>query len=424
MKIKLYDHQKTALEKTKNFNRVAYYHDMGLGKTFTGSEKLMSFGTDINLVVCQKSKIDDWINHFKTYYPDHIIYDLTKPKDYKLFINNFIPPGIAVINYDLVWRKPELLHLNNFSMLLDESSLIQNDKAKRSKFILKLHPKNVILLSGTPVGGKYENLYTQLELLGWNITKTAYWNKYIRYEMKSFGGCYPFKHVIGYRNVDDLKKQLVLHGADFLNTNEVFDLPEQTFITVNVPRSADYKIFVKHKLLIMDDLKFVGDNPLKKLLYCRMLCGQHSKEKLAAFKDLIDSTAGRIVVFYNFNSELAEMLKLVKDRGIAIVNGQQKNLAPYYNIDDTITFVQYRAGAMGMNLQKANHVIYFSLPLSSELYEQSKKRIHRIGQDKPCFYYRLIVKNSVEENILKTLNLRQDYTAELFRKEDKENGEM
>lgn len=57
--MKLYEHQKQALTETKNFNKVAYYHDMGLGKTFTGSEKMLSFNTKINLIVCQKSKINE-----------------------------------------------------------------------------------------------------------------------------------------------------------------------------------------------------------------------------------------------------------------------------------------------------------------------------------------------------------------------------
>ena len=71
---------------------------------------------------------------------------------------------------------------------------------------------------------------------------------------------------------------------------------------------------------------------------------------------------------------------------------------------------------MGLNLQKANRIIYFTLTDKSELFEQSKKRIHRIGQSQTCFYHLLICKNSVEEDILRTLEMRQDYTDELFRK--------
>ena len=62
----------------------------------------------------------------------------------------------------------------------------------------------------------------------------------------------------------------------------------------------------------------------------------------------------------------------------------------YECVENSVTFIQYQAGAMGGNFQKANKIIYYTLPLgkgSCDLWEQSKKRIHRIGQDKSCFYY-------------------------------------
>ena len=69
---------------------------------------------------------------------------------------------------------------------------------------------------------------------------------------------------------------------------------------------------------------------------------------------------------------------------------------------------------MGLNLQLSNRIVFFTLPLSSEHFEQSKKRIHRIGQQKTCFYYLMICEGSVEEQILQTLEQRKDFTDELF----------
>jgi SNF2 family DNA or RNA helicase len=191
--VKLFPHQSEALKSVKDLNRVAFYHDMGLGKTFTGGEKMIQLGASINLVICQKSKIQDWIEHFESNYgdvkrTDFWLRDLTDKTDYKLFFEdvNDAEYGcgtvIGVINYELAFRRPELAKLTDFTLMLDESSLIQNEQAKRTKFILnKLKPANVILLSGTPTGGKYENLYSQLKLLGWDISKTTYWNTYIEY---------------------------------------------------------------------------------------------------------------------------------------------------------------------------------------------------------------------------------------------------
>ena len=84
--MKLYKHQLKALEKTEGLNHVAYYHDMGLGKTYTGAEKMNELGAKINLVICQKSKIDDWIDHFESNYPDILVYNLTEKSHLEILI--------------------------------------------------------------------------------------------------------------------------------------------------------------------------------------------------------------------------------------------------------------------------------------------------------------------------------------------------
>ena len=150
--IKLFPHQEASLKATEGMNRVAYYLDMGLGKTFVGSEKAFLLGSKTILVVCQKSKVNDWTNHFKDHY-DKQVFDLTVRKELDTFYGLSIGERftcVGVINYDLLFRRKELLNLRNFTLMLDESSLIQNQKSKRSKFILKMKPANVILLSGSP----------------------------------------------------------------------------------------------------------------------------------------------------------------------------------------------------------------------------------------------------------------------------------
>lgn len=421
--IKLYSHQIEALKETAEKNRVAYYHDMGLGKTYTGAEKMTQLGAKVNLLICQKSKIQDWIDHFNDNYL-YRVYDLTKPKELSEYYG--ISQGgcfniVGVINYELAFRRQELSHLKDFTLMLDESSLIQNEQAKRTKFILKkLQPANVILLSGTPTGGKYENLWSQLRLLGWNISKTTYWNMFIDYHFEDMGG-FPVRFIDGYKNVERLKRKMREYGCHFLMTVEVMDLPAQMFTTVRVPASKEYKKFRKDRVVSVNDTQLLGDNTLTKMLYERQLCGQYSDDKLEAFKDLVESTDDRLIVFYNFTAELDKLRLIANDlnKPHGAVNGESKNLNPYESANNSITFIQYQAGAMGLNLQKANKIIYFTPPLSSELYEQSKKRINRIGQERTCYYYNLTVTGSVEERIYKTLEKRKDFTEALFEEVDK-----
>ena len=394
----------------------------GLGKTFVGSEKMIQLGAKVNLVICQKSKIDDWIEHFETYYPDYQVLNLTSKNGLMPFMswahaNMYI---IGVINYELAFRRPELAKLENFTLMLDESSLIQNETAKRSKFILKkLHPENVILLSGTPTGGKYEKLWSQLHLLGWKISKKLFYNTFVDYHYDDNEG-FPIIIIDGYKNVERLKRKMREHGCVFMKTEDVIDLPEQIHQTIKVLTTKEYRTFKRDCIVTVDGVEIVGDTVLTKMLYERQLCGRYNTDKLQAFRDLVESTSGRLIVFYNFWDELGALENIVCEyaRPYSVVNGNGRDLESYEEKENSITFIQYQAGAMGLNLQKANKIVYFTPPLSSELFEQSKKRIHRVGQNKTCFYYYLTCKGSIEEKIYKTLEMRKDYTEELFNEED------
>ena len=406
--IKLFPHQDRALNDTYEYDRVAYYLDMGLGKTFVGSEKMWELNTPYNLVICQKSKISDWAEHFKTFYDYNVIVYDTQP------IDKIPPETVLIINYERAWRRPQLKQLKDFTLMLDESSKVKNEKAKQTKFILDLQPSGVILLSGTPTGGKYEELWSQCQLLGWDIKKTTYWKQFVK---SKWDKIHQRPIILGYQNVERLKAKLREYGAIFMKTEEVFDLPAVNENIIKIKSTKEYKEMKTHSIVEVDNELLVGDMSTNKLLYLRQLAGQYNANKLAYMKDLIESTNDRLIVFYNFTKEFETLAKMT-DKPISVVNGSTRDLKAYEKHENSITFIQYQAGAMGLNLQKSNKIVYFTLPLSSELFEQSKKRTHRIGQERPCFYYYLLTDGSVEHKILQTLKLRKNYTDALFEESE------
>ena len=213
--ITLFQHQQQALDLTEGHNRCAYYLDMGLGKTFVGSEKALTLNSRVNLLICQCSKVSDWIDHMvENYAMNHcwMIYDLTNKKEFDWFMAAVAetdnPTRICgVINYELTFRRKILKTLSGFTLMLDESSLITNETAKRSKFILKMQPESVILLSGTPTAGKYERLWSQVQLLGWNITKKAFWSSYVQTEWVENGDGFKREVITGYKHTEHLQKE-------------------------------------------------------------------------------------------------------------------------------------------------------------------------------------------------------------------------
>lgn len=413
-------HQTLALELTEGKPNAAYYMGMGCGKTFVACEQMLRYGNGYNLCICQKSKVEDWVEHFRTY-TDMTVTDFTKPKAE-------VRPGIIVVNYETAWRRDALATLKDFTLILDESSKVQHENTNQTRFVMSLRPKNVILASGTPCNGKYENLYTQIRLLGSDIGKTYYWNRYIDYEMvdnvKWINGTLvrkrPYRNVLGYRHVDELKANLRDLGAVFMLSDEVLDLPEKTEQRVRVQSIPEYRRFKKDSIVTIEGVDYVGDTSLTKMLRERQLCSFLNKHKLDALRDLMEGTEDRLIVFYNFQEEFTRISQLCDKLGktLSYVNGQGRDLTVYENDSQSVTLVQYQSGAHGLNLQKANRMIMFSPPLSCELFDQAKGRIHRLGQKHPTHYWHLIVRNSIEERILQRLETGHDYTVELFREDD------
>lgn len=133
-----------------------------------------------------------------------------------------------------------------------------------------------------------------------------------------------------------------------MKTEEVIELPEQTEQKIFLKITNEYKFFIKHNYLELDTrnlvrfkddsdfegedvtprVELIGDNSLTKTLYCRQLCGQWHKEKLEAFRDLLESTEDRLIVFYNFNEELTRLRKICEslNREVSFVNGSGRSM--------------------------------------------------------------------------------------------------
>lgn len=416
--MKLYKHQMNVLKQLEPYNKCAMYLDMGLGKSATGAVKSSSYHKPI-LIICPKSVIHQWENTFADWCKDYQVYNLTNKKQLQSFMNDNQDLKMGVINYESAWRKPELLKLKNYTLILDESQAIANNTSKQSKGVCKLKFENLILLSGTPCSNaRYDKLYTQLKLLGLNMNKRSYEDRYCNFFDMEKGGVkfrVLSKHS-PYKNVDELKNTMRKLGCVFMKTDEVIDLPEQRFIDIPIKPSKYYKTFTKDGYVDCGDVEYISSSPATDMLYLRQLC--NSKEKIETLKTLIESTEDRLIIFYNFNCELKLLVQLISKlkRPLSFINGSEKNLNCYHNYNNSITLVQFQSGSSGVNLQKANKMIYYSPPVKSDFYEQSKKRIHRIGQSSNCCYWKLITSNSIEQKIYDTLDLKRDYTLKLFEK--------
>lgn len=413
----LYPYQVKILADLYEYNKCGMFLEMGLGKSVLGTIKASSYNKPV-LIIAPKSVIPQWEDYFKDWASSYKVYNLTNKKQLQEFIHDNQDLKMGVINYQSAWRRPELLNMRGYTLILDEAHNISNNTSKQSKFTMKLKFDNIILLTGTPCNGSYDKLYTQLKLLGLNMNKRSYEDRYCNFFDMEKGGV-KFRVLSKsspYKNIDELKNTIHDLGGRFLKTNDVHELPEQRFIDVPIAVSKEYQKFLKEDYIDLGDREYIAGSPTDKLLYSRYLCGVDNKNKLDVLTTLLEGIEDRVIVFYNFKIEHDVLTKICKKlkRKTFTCNGNVKQVDEFKKHDKSVLLVQYQAGATGLNLQFCNKVIYFSPTLSSNLYEQSKARTWRIGQNNKCTYWLLTC--GVERDIMYSLDKKQDYTLKLFGK--------
>lgn len=431
MKKNLYKFQEAALKQIKDRDNVLLAAEMGTGKTLMSIEQSERWDSDILVCLVLKSTLRQWLDELSSQTGRKIFngYKKTKKDGIKAFID-YDGKKAIVIGYDAYKAKCAALlrdyvnkNAERVTMICDESSLIGHVESERTKAVLKSKTKHKILCSGTPCsGGKMENLLPSMKMLGWKMTKEQFLKDYCDvYEWNDPARPWVTIPIIqGYKNIEQLRAGLKEHGTVFLTMEEAgVELPPETTQQIEITTPAEYKKFMRTGIVEVNGQEIVGENNLTKMLYSRQICSVYNQAKAAAVEELLEQAGDEpVIVFYNWTAELKIMESICErlKRPISVVNGQKRDLTAYEeNRSGTVILAQYQAASMGLNLQEHCRIcIYFSPCLSYSDFEQSKARVHRIGQKRNCIFYTLICKDSVEESIMQTLAERRDYTEQLF----------
>jgi SNF2 family DNA or RNA helicase len=129
--------------------------------------------------------------------------------------------------------------------------------------------------------------------------------------------------------------------------------------------------------------------------------------KIEAFLELVESLQGKpLLTFYGFQHDRDRILRaLRKARGLQVreLKGPQ-DYADWNARKIHIGLAHPASTAYGLNLQRGgNHICWFTLPWSLELYEQAQKRLHRQGQQEKVIEHFLMVRDSMDEEVAKRL---------------------
>lgn len=441
----LYDYQKKTVDDLKDFDSCGLFYDVGCGKSITSlalyEQKLVQKKCNKLIIVCLCAKINEWKCDCEKWFPFSkvIVLDNKKKSKEDFLYGNF---DIAIINFEKTWRYEDLRLINNkFYIIVDESHKIKESTTKVGKFMQQisyLTPYKCIL-TATPMGNGYIDLYNQLYFLGLlGGTLTRFKENYCNEQLVYYPGMKPFKKIVGYHHTEELDLLINKYARYYERKIDDELIPSE----IVIPFELDKQYNKIAKTRVYEDISL--DKVTSKRLGLKSLCSgtimgnalvdpngdlhreyQLNTYKLDWVKSFLEDFNERVVIFYMFDhqrNQLHDMITKMK-RPVARYCAEFKEEDIFNENDNAVVLVQYKSGSTGIDWLKQSYVcIFYSLPDSFIEFTQAKGRINRHGQTKKPLYYILISKgsNSVDELNYKALESKQDFNDKFFETNFKE----
>lgn len=402
--------------------------DMGLGKTMTVLSTLShlkerNLTSKPSLIVLPTSLLKNWQDEVVKFTDNLNFCVLYGPKRQKLFdcINDF---DLVFTTYKLMLTDIEKHKALNYEyVILDEAQNIKNHKTALAKAACSINGDHRVAMSGTPV----ENNLSEL----WSL---------FNFVMPGFLGDYKnFKDFFQ----DPIEKEESQERSDLLNNRiKPFILRRmKSEVLKELPPKTDivrYIDFSKKEAELYESVRIATEEKISSavsekgmsnaqvylfdaLLKLRQACCHPDLLSLPAadlvkesikLKELLNmlstlvSEGRKILVFSSFTSMLDIVAKELDSRKFKfeMLTGSSSNrgsIVESFKSSKDIFLISLKAGGVGLNLTEADTVIFYEPWWNPAAEDQAQDRSHRMGQVNPVFAYHLIVKNTIEENILK-----------------------
>jgi non-specific serine/threonine protein kinase len=433
-KAKLRDYQK------KGLNWLYYMHqlnfgacladDMGLGKTV----QLLAFLNSIyqkkkhnaSLLILPASLITNWVNEIHQFYPKlkyYVAHPGFHPQSVKIerSAKELDKYDLVITTYALSYRYEWIQQYCFQYIILDEAQAIKNPNTKQSKGIKKLSSTNRIIMTGTTIENRLSDLWSLFDYLNPGLLgNKKEFSEFIK-SLKNNQG--------GYKRLRRIIQPYILRR---LKTDKsiISDLPDK--VEMKTFAELSKKQIVLYEKIVSDMKKVIENSDgiqrkgliLSALIKFKQICNhpdqylgidtyeeKHSG-KFSRLRDICETICEkreRVLVFTQFKeitTHLAEFLKSIFDKDGVIIHGsisvkKRKECIDRFQSDNYVPFMvlSLKAGGVGLNLTKANHVIHFDRWWNPAIENQATDRAFRIGQKKNVIVHKFITRGSIEEKI-------------------------
>lgn len=336
------------------------------------------------------------------------------------------PADIYVINRENVpWLVDYYRNAWPFDMVVvDELSSFKNHQAKRFKALswVRSHIKRIVGLTGTPAPNGLLDLWAQVYLLdqGQRLGKriTHYRERYFEPDRRDRERVFTYAPKPG---ADEVIRNLIGDICISMKAEDYLELPDCLMnvvpVALDTKARTAYRKLERELLLEVDEQVIDAGSAAvltnKLLQVCNGAVYTENREvveihncKVEAFMELVEGLNGKpALVFYNFQHDLTRLEKALAKTGLRVrrLTGPQDE-ANWNNRQIDILLAHPASAAYGLNLQEGgNHVIWFGLNWSLELYEQANKRLHRQGQTEKVIIHHLVVEDSRDEDVMAAL---------------------
>lgn len=400
--------------------------DMGLGKTVQVISLLLDESIkgerSPSLIVCPASLVYNWECEFRQFAPGLKILLMTgSAAEREEKIKSLKDYDVIVTSYDLLKRDIVLYRDIVFRFqVIDEAQYIKNAGTLSAKAVKAVRARTKFALTGTPVENRLSELWSIFDYL-----MPGFLFGYARFK-KEFE--LPVVKDQDHEALDNLRRMTSPFILRRLKRDVLKDLPDKLETVVYSGfEKAQKELYTAAACRLKQQLECQegvnGDKMqilaqltrLRQICCDPALCFENYKKgsaKLETCMDLIKngvSAGHKILLFSQFTSMLEIIGSRLVKEGITYYTligstGKEERLKMVnsFQKDDTMVFlISLKAGGTGLNLTAADMVIHYDPWWNVAAQNQATDRTHRIGQKKQVTVFKLIMKDTIEENIMK-----------------------
>ena len=434
LKVKLYPYQKEGIRFATKAGKAIIADEMGLGKTIQaiGTAELLRREGLIGsvLILCPTSLKYQWRSEIKKFTNAEVFVIEGSHLKRKEAYNR--PEPYKIISYNSAANDIKILGgLQTDMLIMDEVQRLKNWNTQISRAARKIESDYSVILSGTPLENKLDELYSIVEFVD-NFRLAPYYLFKENHILTDETG-----KVLGYKNLNEIGKKL----SDILIRRRKKDvklqMPKRMDKNLFVPMTdeqmgmhAEWQFQVSILVKRWRDRHFLSDKDRKRLLLLlsqmRMICDSSYildqktrfdtkvEECVNIISDIISEEGEKVVVFSQWERMTRLIAKELEAKGIGfeylhggVPSEKRKNLVDnFQNEPSSRVFLSTDAGSTGLNLQAAATIINIDLPWNPAVLEQRIGRIYRLGQQNNIQVINLVAPHSIEESMVGKLRFK------------------